>query len=48
MDLGREYHMSLFDTIRCAWHDPGFLLTQYDEEIGGLAVMFILFVMWGL
>ena len=45
MDPGREYHMSLLDTIRCAWHDPGFLLTEYDGEIGGLAVMF-LFLVW--
>ena len=45
MDLGREYHMSLYDTIRCAWHDPGFLLREHDDVIGGLAVMF-LFVVW--
>lgn len=37
--------MSLYDTIRCAWHDPGYLLEEYDGEIGGLAVT-VLIIVW--
>ena len=44
MDPGREYHMSLFDTIRCAWHDPGFLVREHDDLIAAAGIMALFFV----
>lgn len=41
--------MSLYDTIRCIWHDPRYLWeTHGDAVVGGLAVFALMFVMWGL
>lgn len=45
MDPGREYHMSLLDTIRCAWHDPGFLLREHDDFLAAMGLMG-LFLVW--
>lgn len=40
--------MSIYDTIRCIWHDPRYLLGIHgDNIIGGLAVFAIMFMMWG-
>ena len=44
MDPGREYHMSLYDTIRCAWHDPAFLVREHDDLIAAAGIMALFFV----
>jgi len=37
--------MSLLDTIRCAWHDPRFLLEEHDNFIAAMGLM-VLFFVW--
>jgi hypothetical protein len=36
--------MSFLDTIRCAWHDPGFLLREHDDLIAAVGIMGLFFV----
>jgi hypothetical protein len=36
--------MSLFDTIRCIWHDPRFLLEEHDNFIAAMGLMALFFV----
>jgi hypothetical protein len=41
--------MSLYDTIRCIWHDPRYVWDLHGDAIfGGVAVVILMFVMWGL
>jgi hypothetical protein len=39
--------MSFYDTIRCAWYDPAFLLkTHADALLGGFAMLVVMACMW--
>jgi hypothetical protein len=41
--------MSFYDTLRCAWYDPAFLLrTHADALLGTLAMTVVMVCMWGL
>lgn len=41
--------MSFYDTIRCAWYDPAFLVkTHADALLGALAIAVICLGMWGI
>ena len=40
--------MSIYDTIRCLYHDPGYVWELHgDAIVGGSAVLAIMFAMWG-
>jgi hypothetical protein len=41
--------MSFYDTLRCIWHDPRYVWDLHGGDIvGGVAVVILVFVMWGL
>ena len=40
--------MSFYDTLRCLYHDPGYLWEIHGVAIVGAGAIFVLmFVMWG-
>ena len=39
--------MSFYDTIRCAWYDPAYLVkTHADALLGGFAMLVVMACMW--
>ena len=41
--------MSFYDTLRCLYHDPGYVWELHGDAIfGGGCVLIIMFLAWGL
>ena len=41
--------MSFYDTLRCLYHDPGYVWELHgDAVVGGLVVAVLMLLMWGL